>query len=358
MKFHKFFFENYPADTPYDADNPRYVLSLCGVDAVLQIVMENPYALTAGDLAEKELVGALLRVDVLQEKNGYLAVAAPFFMAKDAAVLQELSRKAACGIADVLTEHKETLLRIISELDNGYSAERNLYHVLSGYVFDGLLFDWLEQQRLVTTSRVHRSGLDYLVILYEDCEALNRYSNRLLCSYNRFTAEGKGFVSFGDSDGERRDFYRYVRLRDAGRLPQEACRYLEYPAKTLIESFERLISGERIDTGHMEAFEYFGYCINGEIAVPVYDEKARKVAEQLCSFVLAVAKGALEEALSAIEGERRLAAAAHGVPAKDLANEVYHLIFGEVNERLVWAGIVAAPPCRHGEGRYFPCFEH
>lgn len=34
------------------------------------------------------------------------------------------------------------------------------------------------------------------------------HSLMLLCSYNRLIANGKGFVSFGDSNGRRNDFYR------------------------------------------------------------------------------------------------------------------------------------------------------
>ena len=107
----------------------------------------------------------------------------------------------------------------------------------------------------------------------------------------------------------------------------------------------------------METFAYFGYCRNGRPAVPVYGEKDYAVAERLCAFVLEVTQETLTEALAAIAGERRLSAAAHGVCAKDLANEVYHLIFGEVNEGLVRSGLVEAPPYRPGEGRYLQSFE-
>ena len=57
------------------------------------------------------------------------------------------------------------------------------------------MFDYLDENKLVTTSRIHNSGLDYLVILYEDSALLNEYSDMLLCSYNRLTVNGKVALS-------------------------------------------------------------------------------------------------------------------------------------------------------------------
>ena len=39
MKFNKYFFENYPMDTPFDRNNPRYVLALDGVDEILEKII-------------------------------------------------------------------------------------------------------------------------------------------------------------------------------------------------------------------------------------------------------------------------------------------------------------------------------
>lgn len=41
----------------------------------------------------------------------------------------------------------------------------------------------------------------------------------------------------------------------------------------------------------------------------------------------------------------------------EVANEIYHSIFGEVNEALVRSGLVAEPEAISGEGRYFRSFE-
>ena len=358
MKLNKYFYENYPLDMPFDSNNPRYVLSLDGVDAILEkIIINKPYSLEIADLDKVELVKALLHIEALQLKNGKLGMAVPFFTASDEAVLKELSKKAAKNIGNELLKQKVLLYQIAEKLDNGHSAERNLYHLLCGDIFDGLMFDYLEENHLVTTSRVHKSGLDYLVILYEDTDSLNEYSDLLLCSFNRLTVKGKGFVSFGDSNGNRKDFYRYMRLRELGRLSEQESVWLNDPAEELVEQFNKMLNGDKIDSKYLEIFEYFDYCRNGKIAIPVYDSSASRIVQELYEFVLEITKEQIASALTVIQGDTRLLAVSHKVDVKDIANEIYHLIFGEVNELLVREGIVATPPYVQGEGRYFKAFE-
>lgn len=358
MKFSKYYFENFPADTPFDWKNPRYVLSLDGVDSILErIAVNRPYSLAVEDFDDSKLVNALLDIEVLRQKNGRLGIGVPFFLEKDAQILKELSKQPAGRIAEVLISNRKHILEIAKQIDNGFPVERNLYHILCGHIFDGLLFDYLEENELVTTSCVHTSGLDYLVILYEDANALNTYSDLLLCSYNRLTVSGKGFVSFGDSNGTRKDLYRYMRLRELNRLSAQERAYTNYPAEDLIENFIKLADGLPVDDAYLEVYGYFDYCKNGEIVVPIYDARAYEVADQLYTFVLGIIREHLTNALASIRNESRLLAFSHEVKAKDIANEIYHLIFGEVNEFLTQSGLVAGPPYAQGEGRYFKSFE-
>ena len=73
MKFNKYYFENYSSDTPFDINNPRFVMAMDGVDSVLErIVTSAPYSLTTGDFDHAELLNALLNIDVLQIKDDHL----------------------------------------------------------------------------------------------------------------------------------------------------------------------------------------------------------------------------------------------------------------------------------------------
>lgn len=358
MKFNKYFFENFSTDTPFDMKNPRYVLSLEGVDSILEkLIVSKPYSLSTEDFSHTELVEALLYIEILQQKNGKLGMAVPFFVDEDANTLKEMSKRVASSIAAELIAHKEQIVSIAERIDNSYPVERNLYHILCGYIFDGLMFDYLEENELVTTSCIHKSDLDYLVILYEDTESLNKYSDLLLCSYNRLTINGKGFVSFGDSNGSRKDFYRYKRRNELNLLTEQEKTYINHPTEDLIENFKRMIDGEEIPPTFIEIYEYFGYAKDGRIVIPVYNSYSYDIANELYDFVLEIVKDHIANALSTIQNEDRLLSIAHQVEVKDIANEVYHLIFGEVNSLLIESGLILEPPYFQGEGRYFKSFE-
>lgn len=61
--------------------------------------------------------------------------------------------------------------------------------------------------------------------------------------------------------------------------------------------------------------------------------------------------------LREVQGRLEITAARHGVPAGETANELYHILFGGINEELVRRGLTAAPPDRPGEGRYLQCIK-
>lgn len=358
MTFDKYYFENFSVDTPFDSSNPRYVMAMDGVDEVLtKVVKAEPYTLSKEQFEDQRLVKALLHVDVLQEKHGKLGLAVPIFVEKETAILQDLSADVAESISRILVDNRDKIDHIICKVQNDYSEERNLYHLLCGSIFDGMIFDFLEETDLVTTSKIHKTGLNYLVVLYQQSELLESYSNRLLCSYNRLIQNGSGFVSFGDSDGDRKDFYRYFRLKELGRLSEEEEAYVDYEPDELVQEFLHLLEGEVPEEAYLRVFEYFGYIENDQPCIPVYDKSVNSIVEELYHFVLELIREPLTEALSKIENRADLLSVAHGVPVKDIANEIYHLIFGEVNELLVKESLVAKPEYHEGEGRYFKSFE-
>ena len=52
-----------------------------------------------------------------------------------------------------------------------------------------------------------------------------------------------------------------------------------------------------------------------------------------------------------------LTAVRHGVPPAEIANELYHILFGGINEAAVSRGLAAVPPRKPGEGRYLQCIQ-
>lgn len=65
----------------------------------------------------------------------------------------------------------------------------------------------------------------------------------------------------------------------------------------------------------------------------------------------------MKETLSSAESLSGLRCIGHGVPVKEIANELYHVVFGQINEQLAAEGFVENPPYREGEGRYLQSIE-
>ena len=118
-----------------------------------------------------------------------------------------------------------------------------------------------------------------------------------------------------------------------------------------------MVDGDEVDPTYIGIYEYFGYCQDGKIVVPIYDSRSCDIANELYDFVLGLIKEHINNALSTISNEKRFLAIAHEVKVRDIANEIYHLIFGEINELLIKSGLSAEPPYYQGEGRYFKSFE-
>ena len=357
MNFKIFYYENYDSIS-FDKNNPRYVMSKPKVMDILSMLSKNqPFSLSKADFEDEQIIDKLLHIDVLVEKNGNLCIGVPLFLETDLDELVHLSVHTAKHITQILISKKDELYKCISKINNSFSAEINLYHLLSGQIFDGMMFDFLEQENLVTTSKIHHTGLDYLVIIYEDSDKLADYSDRLLCSYNRLSTSNGTFSSFGDSNGIRKDFYRFYRQMELDNLSSsEKAMALPKP-EILAEQFYNLVIGKEVSKRYIDLFEYFGYVRDNNIIVPVYLKEVDAIVQELFDLIIHDIQVPIIQAIQQI-GSSTLTSIYNGVDVKDIANEIYHLIFGEVNELLVKNGIVATPIHLDGEGRYLRCFEN
>ncbi|MBE5905459.1 MAG: hypothetical protein E7277_01525 [Lachnospiraceae bacterium] len=357
MEFDVYYYENFDY-TPVYKDNPRYVMSQDEVFAFLtEIAEKKPYSLMTENCLKADLLEQLIHIGALTEKDGRIGFDCPIFVEKDYENLQWLSQQAALAIVDALALRLGSLKRLVKKIENGFSEKVNLYHLLCGQIFDGYMFDFLEKEGVVTTSKVNPSGLDYLMVLYEQSEKLQKYSNGLLCSYNRLATTRGVFSSFGDAAGNRRDFYRHIRRMETGNLTEEE-RAIRIPDREVLAiQYERLLDGYDVAETYKTIFDYFGYTKDGVPCVPIYDSLARYVVEEMYEDMLPEVKKPLLGALNQIKDCKELLANKHQVPVADIANELYHLIFGEVNEQLVRRGFVERPVYYEGQGRYLKCYE-
>lgn len=366
-RFTYYLFENFDPDREAENQgNPRCLLN-ASADALLSRIADYPPLSCPAALLREEFGGEtadrLIAAGALRETDGALAYDTPVFLAEDAPVLQNFFTRAGAPLADRLWDIREKLWAAAGAIRTGFDPRRNLYHILCGMIFDGFFFDWLGRRGAVAVSRPHPSGLDYLSVIYDSCPDLAAFSDHLLCSYNRLTDGETSLESFGDADGDRFDLYRCFRLREQGPLPprfQEAGALLdklprgeERPA--LLEAARSLLRGEECPRDCLAVLELFGYARDGKICVPVFSREDAPAIEHLASLVEDCLYAEVERILLEAGETLPLTAVRHGVPPLETANELYHILFGGINEAIVTRGLVAAPLRRPGEGRYLQC---
>lgn len=248
---------------------------------------------------------------------------------------------------------------------NGFPPEVNLYHILCGAILDGCFFEYISKRGLVSTSRLHRSGLDYLTIIYEQTPALDSFSKELLCSYNRFSDGLRSLQSFGDADGDRVDFFRFMCQKRLETLPATLTKIgalwdslaSDDKKKQLLDEAQRFIETGTCDHMCYLLLSFFGYIKDGKIAVPIYVKEHQALMAALEQLTEECIYEDMKCLLTMPEIISPLLCSKHGVNQKEIANELYHIVFGQLNEELVACGFVAQPNRYPKEGRYLQSIE-
>lgn len=368
-EFEYFLFENFDADQA--AQNPGNPRNFWGreTDAVLSFIARHPANIcTYQDLCDRfgvQLVRKLIDGGIVRLSGAAVVFDCPVFLREDAAALFGGIAAESTALADLLEDGMAEIRTSCAQIRNGFSAERNLYHILCGMVFDGRFFDYLSSIGALAVSRQHPSGLDYLNVIYERCDKLQTLSDRLLCSYNRLVNDQCALQSFGDANGNRFDFYRFFRLMEREDIPPafrdaRAMLYENYGGAdkdALLSDTAFLIQSGQHAPAAMELLELFGYMQNGKICVPVFKPEHQPHIAKIESIVERRLGKPIAGALAGLAGSIRITAVRHEVNRQEIANELYHIMFGFINEELTTRGIVAAPQQIPGEGRYFKCIE-
>ena len=353
MEFDIFYYEN-DISTINNRNNPRIILSDPSVLHVLSDIINcPPNSIDINQYSNKEILNRLLAIEAIKLYDNKLSLNIPIFIEKDLPTLNQYTSLASQKIYHSIVQKKDILIKTIHQIQNGFSDQINLYHMLCGYVFDGTIFDELVKHNLITTHKVHPDCSDYLIIMYEKSNSLNTYSNKLLCSFNRLKTNYGVFSSFGDCDGNRNDFYRQFMLQNNHQLVKS----IKYSPDELGLAFQSLIEGNHISEDFITIFNQVGYTKDGIINVPVYSPGDFKVGDEVSKIVIDACFQSLTECLTLLGKEHNLLSIQHNVDIRDIANEIYHLIFGAVNELLVQHNIVAQPEYYPNEGRYLKSYE-
>ena len=346
--FDIFYYEN-SIHTGHPLD-PRHVLREAG-DEFLTLVAETGDEDVLTRIYGAEIVQRMLDIGAIRREEADIVFDTPVFLQDDAQTLTGLFREEAERLASLLVQRGDELYALVRPIRNGFAEAVNLYHILCGMVLDGLMFDELRANGTVAVSKMHPSGMDYLIILYEKCKELDVLSRRLLCSWNRLSDGTCALQSFGDTDGDRHDFYRSYRLQELTRMQGQfpECALLP-PERELLAAVKSLVLTGICPHPMMHLLDKYGYAKEGRICVPVYRQDDQAAVEAVHALVRKTLLQPMSELLSRCELD--ITAVRHGVNRAEIANELYHILFGQINEALVARDIVAAPMSYPNEGRY------
>lgn len=339
----------------YDRYNPSYFLDRKNAKELIYFIAKSPYIENEESLSRKinikneevkEILDGLTRINALTKNSiGAYKVNFPCFFESD---VKKIIDKIGDDISILVNKVKLNVKNL------NYTKEE-LYHILCNGVFDNYAFDYLTKYNLVTLHKINPGDRDYIIIGYEDNDFVNNYSSKLLCSNNKFKCNKVTFNSFGDTDGNRMDFFRYFRMKQMNvptfKFFDDYMSLIKNNKEELKSRLEDVVLNNSNDFKTIELLENIGYMKDGIICVPILSNKEQTtIGESIMNSI----KNDLKNIFKKIENFE-ITPNFNEVPIKDTLNEVWHIIFGLINEELIKQKVVACPIYIKGQGRFLKC---
>ncbi|MCR2045306.1 hypothetical protein NSA23_14475 [Anaerosalibacter massiliensis] len=378
----------------YDEYNPAYVCNREFVPYILYLIAYNePFCISKKEITkilrinEEEIsyiINGLDRINAIEIKRDKYKLNFPVFLEDDIPLLDKHFSNIGKIIGDKIIENRKVIYEKISRLSNYpyFSKERLLYHVICDDIFDGIAFDFFEEKNIFSPHRNQPGNRDYIIFGYEDNKRVERYSDKILCSSNNYDSQSFVFNSFGDSNGIRKDMFRFFNKVEKTLEGVTLFKDLNLAYIKVIEEKNKEIAekcGELIWKSFKNEMDYYelndteknlvhfliqmGYLnidkTNYIVScnVPVFQYSDREIIHEVSDIILndiyIIVKTIFEDfSKEAID----LTAIKHKVNIKEIAIELWHQVFGLTNEYLAGIGFVESPKYIEGEGRYLRSF--
>jgi hypothetical protein len=375
----------------YDNYNPAYVCNKEYSPQILYLIAKNePFSISKFEIAAfldinedtvESVINNLKLINAIEVKNNTYRIKFPAFLEKDIIEMENYINNIGEVIGKRIIEMQDTLYKKISELkcSKYHSYQRILYHIICDEIFDGTAFDFFTERNTFCTSKLQPGNRDYIIVAYEDNDLVEKHSNKILCSSNNYRSSGFTFNSFGDSNGLRKDLFRFFRLtqksiNSASPFDKVNVSYntvldninkeIAYECGTLIRNiinhnikYSQLSEKEMSLAQFLKELEYIDVNVPDntiKINIPVfYDFELSTVIRELSDTILINIFPIVKKIFDSFEtNSSKLTSVRHMVDIKETANELWHQIFGAVNEYLVRERFVATPEDINGEGRY------
>lgn len=374
----------------FDKNNPFYLFKQKWAPEILfEIASANRYELSILDIAGKletnpndidNLLSDMEQIGMLSTNEERYSISFPVMLQKDVPIIDSITSSIAEKLSKKILNHKQEIHNLASSITcvRKFGYERILYHVIGCDIFDGSAMLEFSKRGIFSTSKPQSDSRDYILFGYEDSEVVSSLSEKLLCSRNRTGTVDVDFVSFGDCDGDRQDMFRLMkqvalRLNEVTPNPELNLSYihiLEQRNSQLVQVCANVIKkvlssdcsdstllNEEIDAVNLlKILKYIELDESAEkvISVPVFLDADRPVIDKISSYLIQTIETEVASEFSNLRSKmQKLSAIVHGVDEKEIANELWHQVFGKMNEYLVRAGLISNPKSRIGEGRYF-----
>lgn len=377
----------------FDLNSPAYVTNQRNAREILYAIASNPaYSYNANDLSDAleidvfdllPVVEDLLRIKLISEVEGFFKLEFSCFLDSDLSLIQNKLSHPAFLMASKIETEVENLKPLLSSLKDysNHSVERWLYHIICDSIFDGSAFDYLENKGFFSTKKPQMDQRDYIVYGFQESEAMDQLSKKLLCSSNNFKLDGYTFNSFGDSDGNRVDFFRINKQLASNRINEivnERVRDLyrcfsdkhnKDIALICAKLLEQIINEHTVSVSNFSKTEMAYIALLTELCytqitdqyvkcvVPVFEAEDLDVIQRFSNSIMELIYPEVVTCLNQIINEHLdLSPVRHSISKSEILIELWHQLFGQMNEALINLKIVSNPYYRTGEGRYFNSF--
>ncbi|GAA0790100.1 hypothetical protein [Hathewaya limosa] len=375
----------------YDVYNPAYVCNKRYASEIVYLIAKNdPFSISQLEITKllgvnkeevKDIIDNLKLINAIENKNDKYKIKFPIFLKEDVIDLESYINNIGKEIGNKIIKLRDILYEKVSKLKcfKQYGYERILYHIICDYIFDGTAFEFFKEKNIFCVSKIQPDNRDYIIVAYEDNNMVEKYSNNILCSSNNYRSHGVTFNSFGDSNGIRKDMFRFFRLiqksvNEATPFEKVNLAYnrildsknieISYECGTLMNNiftedvkYVELSEKEKNLAQFLKELGYIDINISNSmlsVNVPVfYDFEISTIIKEISDLILTTIFPIVKETFDNFEiNVRNLTSVKHGVNIKEIANEIWHQVFGNVNEYLVKQKFVSVPDNIKGEGRY------
>lgn len=371
----------------FDDYNPFKLIDEKYISEMLyHIGKSEPYTLGLKELHEifgvdidvlKSKIKKMIALDLINVKDHVFSVNFTMIFEKDLTAIDNFSKIMALEISEVIIKNKDEIYKLAENFisSRSHDIDELLYHIIGSHILDGLAIDTLSESGLFKTSKVQKDNRDYILFGFEKSTKVDEFSENILCSCNNYRTEKLSFVSFGDAAGKRNDFYRFNRqvssqINKVNAREETKADYINLLEKTNHEivikcsqivrmiidnnnEYMKFNDEEILYVNYLKSFRYLECDKNQyKVSVPIFYQADKQIIADIHDLLIEIILPILEVRFTSAKEKLEISAIKHGVDIKEVLNEMWHQVFGNINEQLVKEEMIKTPEYIKGEGRY------